>query len=41
VKEKARRKALELLEVHEPEPLPAALAARIDELVEGFTPRTS
>jgi len=41
VKEKARRKALRLLETHEPEPLPAGLAARIDELVEGFTPRTS
>jgi trimethylamine--corrinoid protein Co-methyltransferase len=38
VKEKARRKALRLLETHEPEPLPDGLAARIDELVAGFTP---
>ncbi len=36
--EKARRKALKLLETHEPAPLPAELAARIEELVAGFTP---
>ncbi len=36
--EKARRKALKLLETHEPAPLPAELAARIDALVAGFTP---
>ncbi len=38
LKEKARRKALRLLESHEPAPLPAELAARIDALVDGFTP---
>ena len=38
LKEKARRKALKLLETHEPAPLPAELAARIDALVDGFTP---
>ena len=38
LKEKARRKALKLLETHEPAPLPAELAARIDALVAGFTP---
>ena len=36
--EKARRKALRLLETHEPAPLPAELAARIDALVAGFAP---
>ncbi len=36
--EKARRKALRLLETHTPAPLPAELAARIDALVAGFTP---
>ena len=39
--EKARRKALKLLEMHEPAPLPAELAARIDALVGGFTPGAS
>jgi len=38
LKEKARRKALKLLETHQPAPLPDAVAARIDELVAGFTP---
>ena len=38
LREKARRKALKLLETHEPEPLPAELAARIDALVDGFVP---
>ncbi len=38
LKEKARLKALRLLETHEPAPLPAELAARIDALVDGFTP---
>ena len=38
LREKARRKALRLLETHEPAPLPAELAARIDGLVEGFKP---
>jgi trimethylamine--corrinoid protein Co-methyltransferase len=38
LKEKARRKALKLLETHEPAPLPQGLAARIDALVDGFTP---
>jgi trimethylamine--corrinoid protein Co-methyltransferase len=38
VREKARRKALRLLETHEPEPLQEELAARIDELVAGFEP---
>jgi len=36
--EKARRKALKLLETHAPAPLPAELAARIDALVAGFIP---
>ncbi len=36
--EKARRKALRLLETHRPAPLPADVAARIDALVAGFTP---
>ena len=36
--EKARRKALKLLRTHEPATLPAELAARIDALVDGFTP---
>jgi len=40
VREKARRKALKLLETHEPKPLPAELAARIDELVDSFEPQT-
>ena len=39
LREKARRKALRLLETHEPAPLPAELAARIDELVGGFVPK--
>ena len=38
LKEKARLKALKLLETHQPAPLPAELAARIDALVDGFTP---
>jgi trimethylamine--corrinoid protein Co-methyltransferase len=38
LREKARRKALHLLETHEPEPLDAGLAARIDALVAGFVP---
>jgi trimethylamine--corrinoid protein Co-methyltransferase len=38
LREKARRKALKLLAEHEPAPLPAEVAARIDELVAGFTP---
>jgi trimethylamine---corrinoid protein Co-methyltransferase len=38
LREKARRKALKLLETHQPEPLAAAVAARIDELVAGFVP---
>ena len=38
LKEKARRKALKLLETHEPAPLPAESATRIDALVAGFTP---
>ncbi len=36
--EKARRKALQLLETHAPAPLPAELTVRIDALVAGFTP---
>jgi trimethylamine--corrinoid protein Co-methyltransferase len=36
--EKARRKALGLLETHVPAPLPDAVAARIDALVAGFAP---
>ena len=38
LREKARRKALKLLETHQPEPLTAAVAARIDALVAGFVP---
>jgi trimethylamine---corrinoid protein Co-methyltransferase len=38
LREKARRKALRLLETHQPEPLAAAVAARIDALVAGFVP---
>ena len=38
LREKARRKALEILEAHQPEPLAADVAARIDALVAGFTP---
>jgi trimethylamine--corrinoid protein Co-methyltransferase len=38
LREKARRKALKLLETHQPEPLGAAVAARIDALVAGFVP---
>jgi trimethylamine:corrinoid methyltransferase-like protein len=38
LREKARRKALKLLETHEPAPLSAELAARIDELVAEFVP---
>jgi trimethylamine--corrinoid protein Co-methyltransferase len=38
LKEKARRKALKLLAEHEPAPLDAAVAARIDALVAGFVP---
>ncbi len=38
LREKARRKALRLLAEHEPAPLPAEVAARIDALVAGFEP---
>ena len=38
LREKARLKALRLLETHEPAPLPAGLAARIDAVVAGFVP---
>ena len=38
LKEKARRKALKLLETHEPAPLPTEAAARIDALVDRFVP---
>ncbi len=38
LREKARRKALKLLETHRPQPLADALAAQIDALVAGFTP---
>ncbi len=38
LREKARLKALRLLEAHEPAPLPEEVAARIDELVAGFAP---
>ena len=38
LREKARRKALQLLETHEPAPLPPDIAARIDGLVAGFVP---
>ncbi len=37
--EKARRKALKILAEHEPAPLPAEVAARIDAVVDGFGPR--
>ena len=36
LREQARRKALQVLATHEPAPLPADLAARIEALVEGF-----
>ena len=36
--EKARRKALKILAEHEPAPLPAEVAARIDAVVDGFRP---
>jgi trimethylamine--corrinoid protein Co-methyltransferase len=39
LRQKARRKALKILETHRPEPLAAAVAARIDALVAGFVPR--
>jgi len=38
LKEKARLKALGLLETHEPAPLSEGMAARIGALVDGFTP---
>jgi trimethylamine---corrinoid protein Co-methyltransferase len=38
LREKARRKALRLLEEHRVAPLPAELGARVDELVAGFKP---
>jgi trimethylamine---corrinoid protein Co-methyltransferase len=38
LREKARRRALKLLETHEPEPLAADIAARIDALVAAFVP---
>jgi len=38
LREKARRKALKILETHQPEPLAAEVAARIDALVAGFVP---
>jgi len=38
LREKARRKALKLLETHQPAPLPDGVAARIDALVAGFVP---
>jgi trimethylamine--corrinoid protein Co-methyltransferase len=38
LREKARQKALKLLETHRLAPLPPDLAARIDALVEGFVP---
>ena len=38
LREKARRKALQLLETHQPEPLADGVAARIDALVAGFVP---
>src|SRR5450830_1012392 len=38
LREKARRKALKLLETHQPEPLAVEVAERIDALVAGFTP---
>ena len=39
LREQARRKALRLLAEHEPEPLPAATAARIDALAAAFVPK--
>ena len=38
LREKARRKALKILETHQPEPLAADVATRIDALVAGFVP---
>jgi trimethylamine--corrinoid protein Co-methyltransferase len=38
LREKARRKALKLLETHQTAPLPDGVAARIDALVAGFVP---
>ena len=38
LREKARRKAVRLLETHQPEPLAADVAARIDALVASFVP---
>jgi len=38
LREKARRKALRILETHQPEPLAADVATRIDALVAGFGP---
>jgi len=38
LREKARRKALQLLETHQPAPLADGVAARIDALVAGFVP---
>jgi len=38
LREKARRKALKILETHQPQPLAADVAARIDALVAGFDP---
>ena len=38
LREKARRKALKLLETHQPAPLADGVAARIDALVAGFVP---
>ena len=38
LREKARRKALKLLETHQPAPLAVAVAERIDALVAGFVP---
>jgi trimethylamine---corrinoid protein Co-methyltransferase len=38
LREKARRKALKLLDTHQPEPLADGMAARIDALVAGFVP---
>jgi len=38
LREQARRKALKLLETHQPEPLAAAVAQRIDALVAAFVP---
>ncbi len=38
LRERARRKALRLLETHQPQPLAADVATRIDALVAGFVP---